>query len=115
MQLSELKPGTKVRVTYEGVVAPTVATVLGKPALCVVSSGVTHYYSPDGEAGLMVELIEPDYEMGAVYQDAEGDVYVYDLEGSGHKVWYTAGIGCSIPFAQPVRPLTRLVPEASGG
>lgn len=68
-----------------------------------------------GNAHLIVTPIrrEPEYEHGAVYIDAKGEIFrrvESSTGGRGH--WRSFGSVLSIPFDYPKRPLRKLVPES---
>ena len=49
---------------------------------------------------------EPEYEEGAVYRDAYGEIWQY-----GNKTWRAFGTLAVAKFGLPKRPLRKLVPE----
>ena len=59
--------------------------------------------------GVTVEVVsppEPEYEVGAVYQDAVGKVW-YRMD----RHWRNVATGIAFAHEYPARPLVRLVPE----
>ena len=50
---------------------------------------------------------EPEYEEGAVYRDAYGEIWQY-----GNSTWRIFGSPAVAKFETPKRPLRKLVPEA---
>lgn len=58
---------------------------------------------------------EPEYEPGAVYQDADGGVWVYQPQGhdGGLCCWLSPGTQGVWSSVSPRRPLRKLVPEGS--
>ena len=66
----------------------------------------------DGESALSVEVIEPEYESGAMYVDADGDYFCYlpdhDIEMGP---WYSPGSDMGYGDSYLPRPLRKLVPE----
>lgn len=52
---------------------------------------------------------EPEYKAGAVYMDACGSVYQRGYLGRG---WFAPGSSTEYAENVPVRPLTKLAPEA---
>jgi hypothetical protein len=54
------------------------------------------------------------YEPGAVYEDPEGNKWVFDRAlGDDSPHWLRPGLAGSFEYATPRRPLRRLVPEGS--
>jgi len=114
MELSDLRPGQKVRVTYEGIMQDDGFCNRGEIAVEASDGAVADYhYHVFSKA--QVELVEPEYVCGAVYQDADGDLWVLDqgFRADGDPAWFSPGDSSAYDFDRPVRPLTRMVPEAS--
>jgi hypothetical protein len=60
-----------------------------------------------------VKVIEPEYEPGALYLDAEGNVWRREVHAKGWLYMPNfSGSSLSYPHNRPVRPLRKLVPEA---
>ena len=63
-------------------------------------------------AGAIFEQVlaqrEPEYEPGAVYECARGDVWQFT-----RGAWETPGVSGPVPFGVPERPLCKLVREGS--
>jgi hypothetical protein len=109
--LSTLKPGQKVRVTYEGIVNAS-TTGLQPGQIVVAAPGYTHVVLPEYK----VEIVEPDYLHGGTYQDASGQVWTFDRYYRGPdngEVWFSPGSAEVYDFDVPARPLAKLVPEAN--
>lgn len=54
------------------------------------------------------EMDEPEYEAGAVYEDANGDFWTLDIDqytGDSRNAWLAFGVGHSFHFDTPRRPL----------
>lgn len=103
--------GTKVRVRFEGeVVKDDVLDGLHVPE---VSAGFVRVKDALGTVHLIwgysrnIETIEPEYEPGEHYIDANGNVYKRVLIGRG---WWIAGSTRLVAHAEPTRPLRKLVP-----
>jgi hypothetical protein len=109
-----MKPniGDKVRVTAEGVIkreAPTSAYI-GKTRLMVEDpAGKTRIlYWPPVE-GTTIEVIEPAYVEGAVYLDADGDLFVYKGAEIGlFIVDRHSGRESTVEDDYPTRPVLRI-------
>jgi len=63
---------------------------------------------------------EPEYEPGAMYRDANGDLWLYEPGASDAKPgswaecpWLKPGSAGAFSLGSPERPLRRLVPEGS--
>jgi hypothetical protein len=112
MELSDLKPGQKVRVTYEGVVQNDSFCQDGELAIRNADRMGYHYHGRDQ---VKVELVEPEYVNGAVYLDANDAVWQFWSSFCGRPAWFTPADETPYDFDRPARPLVRLVREASDG
>lgn len=99
--------GTRVRVSYEGVVKK-VAREPGGASHCLTIE------REDGSTGIVrigpgthdkVEAIEPEYVDGGVYRDADGDIFKYSKEEHG---WLDFGEVGPHSYGYPARPLVRI-------
>lgn len=113
--LSTLRPGQEVRVTYRGVVQddsfckPDEIAVQG-----IEPEGARSYHYHKRDL-VTVELVEPDYEHMGAYRDAGGGIWMFDryYRGvSGGAAWFSPGSVEAYDFDTPARPLVKLVPEA---
>jgi hypothetical protein len=115
--VSKLKAGDRIRVTiaHEG----TVKRTYDAPESIVEFTDGRRIYL-DGVMGVTptVEVIEPDYEVGQVYIDADGDVfYRFSKVGSASActgAWREMSTGLVRSEHYPERPLRKLVPEGEG-
>ena len=106
--MAEYKAGDRVRVTQtlEGVISEVDHNVIylidGKGILLGVVLG-------DAWA---VEVLEPEYEKGAMYVDADGGFYAYWPNERGDETpWAEPGSHHHLRLGVPMRPLRKLVPE----
>ena len=107
--MAEIKIGDRVKVEYEGVVR---RFSYGDTVIVVRDE--------DGKTTVPLRpyctLIEPAYEVGAVYQDAVGRLY-YRRAGTnpgGRPLpWKCVAGGLNYHDGHPVRPLVKLVPEVT--
>lgn len=78
---------------------------LGRPS-------VFHVTRPSGIAALIFRLAiaerEPEYQNGAVYSDAQQELWLYDRQRRG---WWAFADSTPYEFESPRRPLVKLVPE----
>lgn len=98
------KVGDKVKVEYEGVV------VSGNNSFSSACGDLLRIRRDDRTVTIYAEyvtVIEPAYEIGVMYQDANSIFY---LRGDGF--WVFAATGDQREHDFPKRPLTKLVPEA---
>src|SRR5487761_1469723 len=79
------KPGDRVRITYEGEVTQSAG---GSIALKGLPTGAM-YLNLAGASSL--EVIEPEYEVGAMYVTPEGDFFAYWPEESPNFPWFEPG------------------------
>ena len=116
--LSQLKPGQKVRISY-GARVVKIDTRPDSGWLFLDGFGDDrNYWLPTDTPTLQVELLEPEYVHGAMYQDAQGGFWSFDQFYFGSErtddsaAWFSPGDTSPYNFDVPVRPLTRLVPES---
>jgi hypothetical protein len=101
MSSREPQAGDRVRVEYEGTV---VRKSIGRSDYLNVKAPDGTIYCPHKE---LVTVIEPEYEVDAIYQDATG-VRFRRNKGDWFKV---EGHGVYCGDDTPKRPLRKLVPE----
>lgn len=99
-ELADIKEGDRVRVTYEG----TVDHVIGHGKVLGFAGGA--YLSVEGAD--TVEILEPEYQAGRVYEDAKG-VFYYKMASCDR--WRYVYNGELVSLDTPKRPLRKLVPE----
>jgi hypothetical protein len=109
--MSEIKPGDRVKVEYEG----TVVSVENFAR----SDGrrLVHVKREDGRdvaiSRQFVTVIEPAYEHGEFYRDAHNETFCYSI-ANGDQPWLkieASRPSTSHKFDYPLRPLRKLVPE----
>lgn len=103
-----IEVGGYYRVTYEGKVTATGGNIID------VDTGerVQGFVLPDRNVKIEpVDPPEPQYEEGEVYEDAEGDRFVYQPHFAPDTWLMLRKDGISI--GGPVHPLRKLVPEVS--
>lgn len=108
--MSDLKRGDKVRIEYEGEVLNA-----------LTAQSTSHCWDvsvrlPDGtvtyvrqEHVTLIEPAEPEYEVDGIYVAADDKVW-RRLEGAQ---WRLANGYRHVPHNHPMRPLRKLVPEAT--
>jgi hypothetical protein len=114
MELSDLKNlkyGQRLRVTFEAeFVQVTPSYVRLKWADGKAESS---YLMALDQGNLTIDVIEPEYVDGAMYQDRNGYPYMFSAPGLTHgPEWYVPGVEIPYDFTTPARPLTRLVPQS---
>jgi hypothetical protein len=105
--MTEPKAGDRVRVSYEATYEESETDSVKVRD----GEGRAHFYYP--RANVTIEVIEPAYEPGEVYQDANGLKY---LRLKGRNLTWRPIDASSIRWADvghdyPRRPLRKLVPE----
>jgi hypothetical protein len=100
------RKGDKVRVTIEGIIYDT-SDGLNRGAYIHDDNGKMSWIASD--TAIVVELIEPNYERGAVYKDALGVAYRF-LEGTTPEdsKWQRFGRAGEVDFDRPKRPLEKI-------
>jgi hypothetical protein len=102
--VTEFKKGDRVKVEFEAVDETP------------VNASGRYLRLPNGKVvvsseGMKITLIEPEYEDGAMYIDAVGDLYAYWPASNGTDFpWVEPGYATPLAFEMPVRPLRKLVP-----
>lgn len=105
--MPEYSEGDRVRVTIEG----TVRNLDSDGCFTLVDrNGSCNAFFPRGD-GSRVEALDPEYEVGAVYVDADRDVFVRRADDD--YPWRDQH-GDTFSESYPARPLRKLVPEPGG-
>lgn len=111
--MSGLQKGDKVRVCFEGEVRSVYPAQTGSTCWDVIVQ-----VSGDGGAADTfvrsehVSVIEPAYEEGSAYIDADGDIFVYWPDVNQARPWFAPGESAPAGDSYPTRPLRKLVAEA---
>ena len=108
--MTDCKVGDRVRATWtkEGVVKRIIDT----PECCIEFEDGIHVYPHSYHgAPMTIEVLEPEYEAGAMYVDADGDFFAYCPANDKDHPWLSPGTGIGYGPKFPSRPLRKLVPE----
>ena len=103
-----LRAGTRIRLTAETTLARDLPA--GYMLTVSVPGSITTL-----DTAATVEIVEPAYATGAVYQDANGVFYTFrgivrgQVEASKADCWQVVNTGERKPYDVPARPLAQLV------
>lgn len=106
--MPDYKIGDRVRITraWEGVIA-------NHNGIEVKLDGYLYWIPVQVHKGstVTVEVLEPEYEEGAAYMAADGELYYRQPVPHGIKPWVHVASGALYGHNDPYRPLRKLVPE----
>lgn len=105
--MPDFKIGDRIKVSFEGEVHSVDSA--GNVFVKSQDDYTQRFYAPSASTGhITVEVIEPEYEHGAIYMDADGDVFRWTA--TDNFPWKSFA-GDRFPRDYPTKPIQKMVPE----